>query len=182
MSIERKLADEIVAEHYADVYAFCRARLRDTEIAKDMTQETFLTFLEKSGRLEPDHILGWLLKTADYKIKSYLKKKRRDPVFTDLGDAELAVADDYFYADAGFAESELFDVVQKKIFAFLDEDEQKLFTALFIQKREIRAVAEELDITENTLRARKKRLKDKVLKNYRFSVFIFIALWIRHPG
>lgn len=179
MSIERELADEIVEKHYADVYAFCRARLRDTEAAKDVTQETFLTFLEKSGRLSPDRISGWLLKTADFKMRNYLKKKRNEPIFTELNEADLIVSDDYYYAETQFDESELPEVVMNKIFAVLNEEERKLFIDLFIRKRDVRAVAAELDTTENNVRVRKKRIKDKVLKNYKFSVFVFFVLWIR---
>ncbi len=178
--MDRSLANEIVEKHYADVYAFCRARLRDTEAAKDITQETFLTFLEKSGRLSPDHISGWLLKTADYKMRNYFKKKRNEPIFTELSESDLTVSDDYYYAETQFDESELPEVVMNKIFAILNEDERKLFIALFIQKRDVRAVAAELNTTENNVRVRKKRIKDKVLKKYRFSVFVFFVLWIRH--
>ncbi len=173
MGIERELADEIVAKHYEDVYIFCRARLRDTETAQDITQETFLTFLKKSGRLEPDHILSWLLKTADYKILGYLKKKGAGPRFEELDDADCAVLDDTFFADAGIDEQELYTEVLKKILSVLDEDERRLFIALYIQKRDIKAFAEEMNTTEGNIRVRKTRIKKKVREKYKYySIFL----------
>ena len=51
MSISKKKMKMIAERYYTDVYKFAVARTRDKEIAMEITQETFITFIEKHLRV-----------------------------------------------------------------------------------------------------------------------------------
>ena len=77
--IEETLCELIINRYYDTVYNLCFARLnRNRQAAEDCTQETFLTFFSKRGKLEfTDNIQLWLYRTAEKVIKSYIRRNKQ---------------------------------------------------------------------------------------------------------
>lgn len=51
----------IAERYYTDVYKFAFAKTRDKDIALEITQETFITFIEKQEKLNDGNICAWLI-------------------------------------------------------------------------------------------------------------------------
>ncbi|MBD5492535.1 MAG: RNA polymerase sigma factor [Lachnospiraceae bacterium] len=65
-----------VAEHYDKIYRYCYCKLRQRELAEDITQETFLRFLNHGHDFHTAHALPYLYTIArNLCIDEYRKKK-----------------------------------------------------------------------------------------------------------
>ena len=71
-----EIYDDLVRKHYDNVLHYCNARLHgDVQAAKDCTQEVFLILYQKMNKLNLSmNIQGWLYRTADREVKTYIRK------------------------------------------------------------------------------------------------------------
>lgn len=87
--------DEIVTRYYRVILNYCKYKLNGNHTAaEDVTQEVFLTLYRKIDRLKiSENIKLWLYRTADNKIKTYIRK---NPSFLPIDDClEITQEDDY---------------------------------------------------------------------------------------
>ena len=60
---------QLYLTHAPDLYRAARYRLQDPELAYDLTQEVFLTLLDKQAQVKHHpNPAGWLWKTLQYKL------------------------------------------------------------------------------------------------------------------
>lgn len=66
----------VYEEHAPELYRLASHRLRDPDLARDLTQEVFLTLLDRAEQVR-DHpkIMGWLVTTLNYKIRHELDRR-----------------------------------------------------------------------------------------------------------
>lgn len=166
--------EQIAEKYYPDIYKFCCAKCRDKEAAQDITQETFLFLVNKYEELADSNIRSWLLSVAERKVHEYFRKNKNEKSFVSIEDVEISTNDQYEQNQIDI--EEIFDDVQKKILNILNENEKEIFIKLYIEKKSVDLVTEELNITNENLRARKSRMKRKVKKSIGhlyFFAFVF---------
>ena len=154
--IEETLCELIINRYYDTVYNLCFARLnRNRQAAEDCTQETFLTFFSKRGKLEfTDNIQLWLYRTAEKVIKSYIRRNKQ--ILIDVDE----VADKLISEEQSFEE-------QSVAFDCLSEEEKELLTIYddYEYGERIR-LAEEKGLTQSALYNRVYRIKQKLYKEH----------------
>ena len=154
--IEETLCELIINRYYDTVYNLCFARLnRNRQAAEDCTQETFLTFFSKRGKLEfTDNIQLWLYRTAEKVIKSYIRRNKQ--ILIDVDE----VADKLISEEQSFEE-------QSVAFDCLSEEEKELLTIYYdYEYGERIRLAEEKGLTQSALYNRVYRIKRKLYKEY----------------
>ena len=154
--IEETLCELIINRYYDTVYNLCFARLnRNRQAAEDCTQETFLTFFSKRGKLEfTDNIQLWLYRTAEKVIKSYIRRNKQ--ILIDVDE----VADKLISEEQSFEE-------QSEAFDCLSEEEKELLTIYYdYEYGERIRLAEEKGLTQSALYNRVYRIKQKLYKDY----------------
>ena len=154
--IEETLCELIINRYYDTVYNLCFARLnRNRQAAEDCTQETFLTFFSKRGKLEfTDNIQLWLYRTAEKVIKSYIRRNKQ--ILIDVDE----VADKLISEEQSFEE-------QSVAFDGLSEEEKELLTIYYdYEYGERLRLAEEKGLTQSALYNRVYRIKQKLYKDY----------------
>ena len=154
--IEETLCELIINRYYDTVYNLCFARLnRNRQAAEDCTQETFLTFFSKRGKLEfTDNIQLWLYRTAEKVIKSYIRRNKQ--ILIDVDE----VADKLISEEQSFEE-------QSEAFDCLSEEEKELLTIYYdYEYGERIRLAEEKGLTQSALYNRVYRIKRKLYKEY----------------
>ncbi len=154
--IEETLCELIINRYYDTVYNLCFARLnRNRQAAEDCTQETFLTFFSKRGKLEfTDNIQLWLYRTAEKVIKSYIRRNKQ--ILIDVDE----VADKLISEEQSFEE-------QSVAFDGLSEEEKELLTIYYdYEYGERIRLAEEKGLTQSALYNRVYRIKQKLYKEY----------------
>ena len=167
-------AERIAEKYYPDIYKFCCAKCRNESVAQDITQETFLLFINKFDELTDINIRSWLLSVANNKLREYFRKSQIENTFVCVDNVEISTFDSYEYDKIDV--DEIFDDVQKKILHILNDKEKELFIKLYIEKKNVDLITKEMDITYENLRTRKSRLKKKVkgsLGHLYFFVFVF---------
>lgn len=77
--MENYNCEKIIREYYQIIYNYCYSQLAyDHFAADDCTQDVFLIFIRKHKRLDlGGNIKLWLYRTADYVIKSYVRKSKK---------------------------------------------------------------------------------------------------------
>lgn len=168
-------AERIAEEYYSDVYKFCCAKCRNEDVAKDITQETFLLLVNKIDELSDSNIRSWLLTVANNKLHEYFRKSQIENSFVSIDDVEISAFDSYEHDKIDV--DKIFDDVQKRILNILNDKEKELFIKLYIEKKNVNLVAEELNISYDNLRTRKSRLKRKV-KGSIGHLYFFILVFI----
>ena len=154
--IEETLCELIINRYYDTVYNLCFARLnRNRQAAEDRTQETFLTFFSKRGKLEfTDNIQLWLYRTAEKVIKSYIRRNKQ--ILIDVDE----VADKLISEEQSFEE-------QSAAFDCLSEEEKELLTIYYdYEYGERIRLAEEKGLTQSALYNRVYRIKQKLYKEH----------------
>ena len=154
--IEETLCELIINRYYDTVYNLCFARLnRNRQAAEDCTQETFLTFFSKRGKLEfTDNIQLWLYRTAEKVIKAYIRRNKQ--ILVDVDE----VADKLISEEQSFEE-------QSVAFDGLSEEEKELLTIYYdYEYGERIRLAEEKGLTQSALYNRVYRIKQKLYKEY----------------
>ena len=74
---EKGAMDRLFAEFYNDVYYFALKTLKDSDLACDITQETFLEILRTIGDLkEPAAFVTWMKQITYHQCTRYFAKKK----------------------------------------------------------------------------------------------------------
>lgn len=176
---EKVDVEKTIKTYYEDVYKFCCAKCRNAEVAQDITQDTFLLFIQKSETLFNKNIRAWLLSVANNKLHDYFRKIKSDNNFVSISEIEIPVDDTYLFENLNITDSELFDKTQIKILNMLNEKERSLFIKIYIEKKKISLVSKELNTSEGNIRTRKSRLNKKVRDIIKHTDFLLLILYFK---
>ncbi len=168
-------AERIAEKYYHDIYKFCCSRCRNAEAAQDITQETFLFFMNKIDELSENNIRSWLFTVANNKLHEYFRTVGVENSFVCADDVDISAIDSLENDEKDIDVDEIFDDVQKKILNILNDKEKELFIKLYIEKKDVNLITEELDITYDNFRTRKSRLKRKVTKSVKHLYFFALV-------
>ena len=92
--VDKAFAERIANTHYNEVFSFCLTKLQNKTEAEDLTQDTFLAFQIKMtvDGLRDDHVIAWLINTANNLIKHYFRDHKRF-IMEELNESHLSVED-----------------------------------------------------------------------------------------
>lgn len=86
-----------LSDHGDYLYRFALARLRDSHLAQDVVQETFLAAIKSPSFAGQSSARTWLTGILKHKIIDLMRKKNRETVVSDLiEESENYSADDFF--------------------------------------------------------------------------------------
>ncbi len=157
-------------EYYDDVHRFCLHNIKDKSTADDITQETFLLFIDKAEKLEEINIKSWLLKVAKNKALKYFKaaakqseqEKKQNQVPEMKYDWEnYSVA--YELEITEYSDEQIEDF-KEKIVNCLSDEEKELYRAIYVEHKSQKEAGDEFGINEKAANARIFRLKKKMTK------------------
>ena len=109
-------------EQYDKIYRYCYYRLHQREAAEDVTQETFLRFLENEGYRDRGRALQYLYTIArNLCIDEYRKRKITEELHDDWADVDLE-------------EKLLTAIALKKALSLLTEEERELLLLRYVNE------------------------------------------------
>lgn len=112
-----------LAGHYDKIYRYCYGKLKQRELAEDITQETFLRFLNHGHDFHTAHALPYLYTIArNLCIDEYRKKK------------PLLTIEEERLEDAGAEEKMFGDVAVRLALAGLEEEERELLMLRYVNE------------------------------------------------
>ena len=176
MLISDEKAKQIAILYYNDIYHLCYLRLQNEEEAADVTQDVFLLFQEKYESLEDDHLKAWLYAVANNKIKEQFRaiaKREKELIFgTDFMSKETTEIL-YDVEEENKVSNEEIELKKESIISSLNEKEFELFEMFYTKHMKYKEIAEILKTSENSVRTKVYRLRNKIKEH---TSFIFMAI------
>lgn len=139
--------DKIVEAYRDELVFYCMARMkRGYHAAEDVVQEVFLQLHKKRNVDLHGNIRAWLYRTADHKIKEYLRK---NPELDDL--TEAAAQPDRRQS-----------IDDNSVLTELTEDERTLLERYYLVGEDKLKLAKEYGLSLNALYIRIVRIRHKL--------------------
>jgi RNA polymerase sigma-70 factor (ECF subfamily) len=142
---------ELYQEWYAPVYRFVMLRVKDKEVAEDLTQDVFLKVYNHLDRFEmrAAHPLGFLYTTARNTIIDFRKKRKTERLdemdMPDIPDTNMRTPQED--ASASWDVGHL-----KEAMEVLTDEQQSVITLRLIEEKPVREAAEILGKSEEAVR------------------------------
>lgn len=151
----------IYNECFAPVYRFLVLRVRDKDVANDLTQDVFLKALPKIREGVADGfttILPYLYRIARNTLIDYYRKKKSVRFEED----EVYLLEDDTHADDFAKNQDDREILERALFK-LSENERVVLTLLFMEEKTFAEIAVLLEKNEDAVR----QIKSRALKHLR---------------
>lgn len=166
-----KYKDELAASYKS--YVDYRSEYYD--LIYDIIQDTFLAATREYDKLK-DHpnIGGWLFKACRFRlnneIKAYRRKKKRnvflqEQIGMEMVDNTESIIDDWL-------SEESVKQCETKIFALLNDTEQRIYYEFFKMKKSIKQIADETHKSESAVKSVIARIRSKLRRH---KIFLFFS-------
>ena len=164
---------ELVRRYQQDIFRFCLHYVKEVEVAKDMTQETFVRLYTSRQRFDAERKLKpWILCIARNLCLNELKRKKAVPMETleqyassardGMGGLAPCSADG---PDAALMVQERRQALHKAI-EELNEESRELVVLRFFERMSAKEIAEVTGSTEGAIRTRLHRLLGSLRARY----------------
>lgn len=174
--IDAVTATKIADVYYDEVRAFCLSKLQNNHDADDITQDTFLLFQLKADVLEDNHIIAWLINTANNLIKHFFRENKRF-IFEELNESHLSVDDILECIEReNPITPEQIEEQKQQVLSILNEKETELFNKRYVEHKSYREIAEELNMSEKAANVYCYRLRKKIIDEAKLITGAWILL------
>ena len=112
---------ELYRRYVARVDRYCRRRLRDPNVAEDVTSQVFLKALEGLRRARVEHVSSWIFTIAHNEVVSLYRRERHDVGIDEVADV---ASDGRAVEDAAIAQSDARDM--RSLLPLLTADQQRV--------------------------------------------------------
>lgn len=166
---DRKAQERLYRLFYGRMLPVCMRYAKDTEVAKDLLQDSFIKIFNKiktydgAGSLE-----GWIRRIVVNNAIDEFRKKKRDFVLLesieDVGEIE---EDEDFEEEIGFKASQVIEALQE-----LTPGYRAIFNMYVFEEMTHKEIAEKLGIgvgtSKSNLSKAKRNLKKILLRDFRY--------------
>lgn len=166
---------ELYNRTYNNVYQSVRMLVKDDDTALDIVQDAYIRGFQHLEQLdEPNHFRAWMKRIGINTAKNYLKKKQ--PIlFSEMESSEEDDSPELQFVDERQENLPEVSIDKKETTRLINEilndlsEEQRLVVTLyFYEEMNAREIADELGVSEDTIRSRlryaKKKIETKVLE------------------
>lgn len=161
--------EALFAAFYNDVYFFARKTVKDTNIACDITQETFMEIIRTIGNLkEPAAFVTWMKRITYHQCTRYFKKKKDVLVEEDEDGSTIfdTLADESEGAiPADVCEKEEFRNTILGIINELTEEQRSAVMMYYFDEMSVRDIAEIQGVSEGTVKSRLNYARKAIRKS-----------------
>lgn len=145
---------KLYQEYQPFLLRYVSAVVKDKALAEDIVQETFCEMLDQFEKFcEHPNQRGWLVKTAGFKMREISRKMNSKELVPLQEDIMQPIKN-----DIGYEMKEL-EVVMSEVF---DENEREYFLKYYLRGYSVKELAAMEGVTENNMRVRLYRLKEKL--------------------
>ena len=168
MNDQERFLNELFDKEYDNLFAYCKKRLYDDQVAEDCVGEVFFRAYNNADKLMThENPCGWVHVTAQLVIKEMLRKasgRRRVLIFFGCLDT---VEVQCLHYSSNIAESVPYiDIsrAKQKILSGLNDRDRELYDLIYVKKLSAAELSEITGRPLPTLRVQKSRLKEKIVK------------------
>jgi RNA polymerase sigma-70 factor (ECF subfamily) len=152
-------------EYYAAICKYCVLRMPNhISYAEDIANEAFALLCKKWDSLEKNDIRAWLYRATDNLMKEFFRKQAKEAKKLEYIENMDDYADELIYElDFENISDDEIEIYKESILNGLSEKEKNLFEMNFVQRLPHKEIDRELLISEETLKKRLYRLKQKII-------------------
>lgn len=161
--------DSLFEAFYNDVYYFALKTVKDSELACDITQETFLEIIRTIDKLnEPVAFVAWMKKITYHQCTRYFKKKKDvlveededgNSLFDNLEDDSEASVPQELYEKDEFRQT-IMSIVDE-----LSEEQRSAVMLYYFDELSISKIAEIQNVSEGTVKSRLNYARKAIKKS-----------------
>ncbi len=161
--------DSLFSEFYNDVYYFALKTVKDSDVACDITQETFLEIFRTIDKLnEPVAFVTWMKKITYHQCTRYFKKKK--DILVEEDEDGNSLFDTLEDENEGSVPHDLYekDEFRQTIMSIVDElsEEQRSAVMLYyFDELSISKIAEIQNVSEGTVKSRLNYARKAIKKS-----------------
>lgn len=169
--LEDKVFEELFDSHYENLVGFVYGYVRNEEVAKDIVHDAFLTFWNNRRRLDLSYSAkSYLFTLAQNYALNYLRHLR----VVEINEREVmglmeSASDEFAENDERFAR------IEEKL-ALLPEKQREVFLACVVEGKKYQEVADELEISLNTVKKHMSRALRFLCEELKDGVVSFFML------
>ncbi len=162
----------LFSEKYNKILQRCYYKLNDRDLAVTITDDAFILLYDKWDMVTKTHktnemLTAWLIKTADYKIKNYLranKKRLASGILTPNNYPTEKIPEKDTTKVNSQSDEERMRYYSDEIKKSLTESERLLFSLIVEQDAPYAKISKQLNLSVPAVKMRWMRLKDKLKK------------------
>lgn len=163
-SEERKQFESVYLDYFQAIHDFCNSFLKHGELARDLAQDTFFALWNNFNPAYTEkEILSFLYTTARNKCFDQLRLQK--VVENKIRDLKDTIYSDTFFLDE-ITRNETYRIIRESINKLPDRSRQ--IALLTLQGYSIQEIADQLEISINTIKTLKKNVYAKlreIIKN-----------------
>ena len=180
--MERREFTNAVEQYQDMVYRVAVHYFASSPDGEDVVQEVFLLLQAKSAELEPDNLRAWLYSVAQKKLLETKRDAYRRSRFVEYEEG-IEVMDPalmYEFRDNEIEDGEI-ERIKRRILASLSPQEQALFEEIYEKHAQRTVLAQQMDISVNTLNVRLHRMRKHIRETAEVAwmILIFAAVKMR---
>ena len=155
---DESAAGDLYNASYGDVYYFILKTVQDTELAADLTQDTFIEILQNIGKLnDPGAFPAWSRQIAYHRCTAYFKK--RHDLLADENEEGQTVFDSIVEEREEFIPDKALDKedLKQTIHAMIDElppEQRSAILMRYFNELSVKEIADIQGVTEGTVKSR----------------------------
>lgn len=163
MPDEKELVERLYYLYFKKLFIYANAALRDSELAKDVVQDTFHEAVRRIDVFAThENPGGWLMNVVKNKIKEYERNRRRDlfrvlSLEADFPD-ESNLPEELVSAQPETQDESVLQIIER----VLIPEELRLLKRLVFDRASHQQVAQEFGISVYASQKRLERIRDKL--------------------
>jgi RNA polymerase sigma-70 factor (ECF subfamily) len=167
----------IFKDCWADVYRAALKRVRDEDIAKEITQELFIELWEKKDTVEirGGSVLAYLLGSVKYRVINYFKSAITRQRYHD--DLSLLMGEASFdHIESTYNQHEIHSAL-KSTMAKMPERMRLVFTMSRLDQKSISEIANELNLSGQTVKNQLSAAMKLVRKHFSLPLLFILLIF-----
>ncbi|QCG99325.1 RNA polymerase sigma factor (plasmid) [Azospirillum sp. TSA2s] len=147
--------------HKRNIQAYLTRRLKDAEVAADLTQETFLRYAEQSSAITYDR--SYLYRTAHNLAVDHMRHQTRRPVQLTADDNLEAIPEDRPSLEDAASAKQSFVRLRQAV-AELPERTRLIFTLVRLEGLTYAQAAERLGLSESSIQKHLAKALERIME------------------
>lgn len=156
--------DELCKKYYNDVYKYLVFTLKNIDIANDAIQDTFVVVYKNIKKVyNHPNPGGYVFRTAQNIARNHKKEIYKRIVNEIYIDDDIIKLSDYKSEISSIIDTEIneYDYITEVIDS-LNSNDKKLYNMYYVEHKQMKEIAQELDIEYAALRMKYVRLRKKI--------------------
>lgn len=155
--------DEAIDNYYKIIYSYVYGSSGKNET---FTEECcndifFLYWLKAENKIDDRAVFAWLLKTADYKLNNYIRKKKRERMTLPVEAVDEFNGNQAELVDLIISDEDIL-AAKEKLLSLLSGEERQMYEDYFVHKMSYEQIAAKLGINRATASKRLKHITKKL--------------------